>query len=135
MIPKRNLHVSVNTFIPKPHTPFQWAEKKSENYSKSVRNLLRKKLPDIKFSRKSPAQETIQSLISNGNETTGLAVLDYVRQDISLKDALRKRGISPSEVLSEKPLNHEFPWDCFSLPSEKEHLLKIWRKIKNIGKD
>ena len=124
-----NLQVSVNNFIPKPHTPFQWAGTKPENYSKAVRKKLRENFPSLKFSRKSPALETIQSLISNGNETTGEALSDHVRSGISLKDALRRRGEIPENILGLKPDNFSFPWDFLSSDSEKGDLLKIWHNL------
>lgn len=130
IVSTENLQISVNTFIPKPHTPFQWAETKPENYSKAVRKKLRKNLPSIKFSRKSPAQETIQSLISNGNEKTGEALLDYVHTGISLKDALRKRGEIPAKILGRKSDDCSFPWDFLSSEYEKEYLLKIWQDLR-----
>ena len=88
------MELSINAFIPKFHTPFAEAGMASEPYLKRVRRYLRSELPGMKFSHRSVALETAQAIISQGDENVGLALLDSVQSGISLKNALKRRGIN-----------------------------------------
>ena len=89
--PRQSIGVSVNAFVPKAGTPFSEADFAGEAYIKKTRSDLRKMLIGYNFSRKSASLESAQAILSMGDETAGLAVLDSVRQGISLKDALKNR--------------------------------------------
>jgi radical SAM superfamily enzyme YgiQ (UPF0313 family) len=131
LAPEVKIEISANAFIPKPHTPFQWAATPSENYLKKARSVLRKGLPRIKFTPRSAQQEILQALISNGDERVGLALLDSIRQNVSLKQALKQRGTSYLNFLNEKSPDYAFPWDSFQAVKTKEVLLSQWQKVKS----
>jgi len=46
--PKVEISVSFSTFIPKPHTPFQWEKMENEEYIVSTQKVLSEKLREIK---------------------------------------------------------------------------------------
>ncbi|MBC8277961.1 MAG: radical SAM protein [FCB group bacterium] len=89
--PRQNMDVSVNAFVPKAGTPFAEADFAGESYLKKTRTKLRKMLKGYNFSRRSASLESAQAVLSQGDETAGLAVLDSVRMGMSLKDALKNR--------------------------------------------
>ena len=124
----KRVEISLNAFIPKPHTPFQWAGAASESYNRETRALLMKRLRGVKFSPKSPYQETLQALISRGDENVGLALLDYIRDGVSLKQAIGDHGNDAKAILSEKAPDAPLPWDCFTTIEDKERLLSSWKR-------
>jgi radical SAM superfamily enzyme YgiQ (UPF0313 family) len=71
-IKKRNLSISVNNFIPKPHTPFQWSRisniKDIRGKIKYLNNELKKQL-GIKTSFSDPKWARIQIILSRGDKT------------------------------------------------------------------
>ena len=89
--PRKSIDISVNAFIPKPGTPFSEAEYAGETYIRKSRENLRKSLKGFNFSRRSAALETAQAILSKGDENAGLAVLNSIKEGISLKDALKRR--------------------------------------------
>ncbi|NQS98307.1 MAG: radical SAM protein [candidate division Zixibacteria bacterium] len=100
--PDVSLELSINAFIPKFHTPFAEAGMASESYLKKVRRYLRNELPGMKFSPRSAALETAQAIISQGDENVGLALLDSAQSGISLKNALKRRGIDWKTIVSSR---------------------------------
>ncbi|MDD3754799.1 MAG: radical SAM protein, partial [Methanobacterium sp.] len=61
-----SLRISVNPFIPKPHTPFQWAEFDLEDV-KVKTNYLKKNLKNWRFKVENPNKSLIQYILSMGN--------------------------------------------------------------------
>jgi radical SAM superfamily enzyme YgiQ (UPF0313 family) len=100
IISMNNMEISINAFIPKKGTPFEKVGFAEEKYLKKVRDYLRKSLPQVKFSPRSLAMETIQAIISMGGEKVGLALLEAVKMKISLKEALKRQGIDWKEMIS-----------------------------------
>ena len=66
---KARLHVSINTFIPKPHTPFQWERQLSRAESQErlhlVKNLLKHKDIEIKWNPSD--QSWLEGILARGD--------------------------------------------------------------------
>jgi len=64
-----NINVSVATFIPKPHTPFQWESQLSLVESKEKINWLRNqlKLPGVRFKWQKPEVSFLEGIWSRGD--------------------------------------------------------------------
>ena len=69
---KMNLHVNIGTFIPKPHTAFQWAKQlniiDAREKLKSIKNSLIRSIPSIKVSYHEPLISYLEGLYSRGDE-------------------------------------------------------------------
>lgn len=67
---KMNFNVAVATFVPKPHTPFQWARQLDEH--EALERLMRVKREmkrlGIKFGYQAPFQSFLEGMISRGDE-------------------------------------------------------------------
>jgi radical SAM family uncharacterized protein/radical SAM-linked protein len=75
--PRRRLHVSVSTFVPKPHTPFQWEaqlglEKIQQNLA-FFKQHLRKK--GLHFKWHTPWQSVLEGVFSRGDRRLAEVVL------------------------------------------------------------
>ncbi|MBN1355152.1 TIGR03960 family B12-binding radical SAM protein [bacterium] len=75
---KAELNISLSTFIPKAHTPFQWAGQALEPDLNRRLRFLRKKLnlPGIKLSFQDIRTSRLEALISRGDRRIGEVILN-----------------------------------------------------------
>jgi radical SAM family uncharacterized protein/radical SAM-linked protein len=66
---KKQVNVSVGTFVPKPHTPFQWEKQLSLDESNEKLKYLRDKLPrkGINFKYHNPGMSYLEGVFSRGD--------------------------------------------------------------------
>ena len=72
------INVNVGTFVPKPHTPFQWSPQLGEDEALEAINILRSGLrpfKNIKLSYHSPFNSQIEGIIARGDERVGELIL------------------------------------------------------------
>ncbi len=112
---RRQIILSVNPFVPKAHTPFQWAPMDSE---KSLREKLKiisdgvRSLKGIKFEKKSVKEAILQGVLSQGDRKVGMGLYYHIKENLPLAQAFKKAGVD-TEFLAfkEKPKKHFFPWE------------------------
>jgi radical SAM superfamily enzyme YgiQ (UPF0313 family) len=70
------LHVNLSTFIPKPHTPFQWCAQLAEDKARERIGTLRSRLPrqQFKISFHDPFQSFLEGLIARGDGRVGTLI-------------------------------------------------------------
>lgn len=130
---KRNktLSISINAFIPKPWTPFQWApmEKAAEILRK--RKYLAsnfKKMAGVGFSQKSGKEEVLQGIISLGDEKVGLAMYNKIKNNLDWKTVWQQADFSIEKLLySERMYTDLLPWDFIDTGIDKLLLWKTWK--------
>jgi radical SAM family uncharacterized protein len=73
---KPMIRVSVSTFVPKPHTPFQWAARLDEQALHPRLEILRQGLniKGVKFSWHDPRIGLLEAALSRGDRRTGKAI-------------------------------------------------------------
>ena len=122
----REIRISLNAFIPKPFTPFQWAPMLPEKIIKKRRNALYQQLAKIKgvhVVRKSAREEVMQALIANGSCELGRRII--TDSDWNYKKA-------PVEhLLVEKTKDEFFPWEYINCGISKEKMWNGWLRSKN----
>ena len=74
--------VSLSTFVPKPHTPFQWAVQLSVEEVESRQNYLRKKMQNRHLAVKwhDARMSMLEGLLSRGDEKIGDLILSAHRR-------------------------------------------------------
>ena len=113
----RSIHLSINPFIPKPHTPFQWKKPPSVSYVRSCLKLIREELKgDRRFiiSMLDPRHAQIQALLSLGDREVGRAIEFVARRGGGLgswRRAFKECGISLERYIGEKDPKEPMPWD------------------------
>lgn len=132
-------NVNVGTFIPKPHTPYQWERQLSMEESKTKLDHVYKNLPRGKFkvSTHKPFSSYLEAVISRGDERVGELILDAYRQgcrldaweDWARPDIWEQVLASANwnveqETIRERPLDEKLPWDGVSLGPTKTFLKK-----------
>jgi len=72
------INVNVGTFVPKPHTPFQWAAQLTEEEALEAISYLRsefRRFKNLKLSYHSPFISLLEGIISRGDERVGELIL------------------------------------------------------------
>ena len=124
----RQIVLSINPFVPKAHTPFQWAPMDSE---KSLREKLRiisdgvRGLKGVKFEKKSIKEAILQGVLSQGNRKVGMGLYYHIKENLPLAQAFKKAGVD-TEFLAfkEKPEDYFFPWEIIESGFSRESLLR-----------
>lgn len=135
------LNVSVATFIPKPHTPFQWATQLPLEESRDRIEWLRAKLrlPGVTFKWQNPEVSFLEGLWARGDRRlSGLLVKAYEngcrfdgwsdRFNFDLWQ--RSIGASQADVdfytRRPKDIKEPLPWDHIDIRVEKKFLSDEW---------
>ncbi|MBE9546528.1 MAG: TIGR03960 family B12-binding radical SAM protein, partial [Proteobacteria bacterium] len=139
---QRQVTVSMSTFIPKPHTPFQWRRQitldetleRQEFFKKNIRNRnLNIKWHDGRMS-------LLEGIFSRGDERLG-ALLDNafrlgcrfdgwgdrLRFDL-WEEAIRETGVRIEDYLREREITEELPWDRIDSGISRDFLAGESRK-------
>jgi radical SAM superfamily enzyme YgiQ (UPF0313 family) len=105
---------SVNPFIPKPGTPFQWhAMEKPNVLAKKMQYLKRAfaKMANVEANFKSPRQEKLQALLSVGDQSIAPVLLRLARGEANLGVILKDAGLDlDAMIYAERPLDEPLPW-------------------------
>jgi len=126
------LSLSVNPFVPKPWTPFQWAPLATKDALEAKRRLLQQALRpkgiDVDFF--SPREASLQALFSRGDRRCAdLLELAHVETGGDLRAALRRWPHDPDFfVHREVGLDEELPWDFLDHGLTKKFLAREYRR-------
>ena len=119
------LNVSISSFIPKAHTPFQWERQEGLEESRrrlhEVKDRLRGKNIQAKWN--SAAQTWLEGVFSRGDRRLAPVLLhahrlgcrlDAWSEELRLetwRQAFREAGVDPDFYLRERSLEEALPWD------------------------
>lgn len=122
--------LSVNPFIPKPMTPFQWAGMAPIPELKRTIQYLRKqvnRMPNMKIQVESVRSAQLQAVLARGDRRIA-AILPRLSQGENLNTACRGEGIDPSFYAQRQRAQLEvLPWDVISAGVDKQYL---WREYQ-----
>lgn len=137
------VNVSIASFIPKPHTPFQWSRQNTVAELREKQDLLRGLLQrhrQVKASFHSPEQAVVEALLARGGrEWADLleaayragALFESWNDNFDLGlwlDVTSERGLDLlAEAQREWPLDGPLPWDHISCGVEKAFLISELR--------
>jgi radical SAM superfamily enzyme YgiQ (UPF0313 family) len=128
----RRLRLSMNAFVPKPFTEFQWAamhpEKELNRKRKRIASALKHE-PRVVLVPKSSREETLQGILSLGDQRTGTAFYHSIRNRTGFRQAFMKSGIDLNRLLyRERHVNESMPWDFIHYDIPKERLWKCYQR-------
>ena len=131
--PGRQLTLSINAFIPKPFTPFQWCGVADEKYLKDNRHYIEHRLKSIgmiHLTQRSIKIEVIQAMLSLGNS----AIADVLETSTRSNNlTFLYESHEGRTVINEKRIDEPLPWDIIDYPIAKEVLIKQY--MKALGSD
>jgi radical SAM-linked protein len=130
------LNVSLSSFIPKPHTPFQWEAQDGLVASRTRLHDLKDRLRPQNLQAKwnSPAQSWLEGIFSRGDRRLAPVLLNAHRLGCRLDawseqlryetwlQAFREAGVAPDFYLRERDPDEVLPWDHLDSGVSREFL-------------
>jgi len=130
----RRVRLSVNAFVPKPFTEFQWAPMLPEQELNRKRKRIAeafKKEPRVVQVPKSGREEILQGILSLGDERIGMGFLRSIREGMGFQQAIAGSGVDLNQLLfKEKNIEDSMPWDFIHGGVSKDRLWNRYRKGK-----
>lgn len=125
--------LSISSFVPKPHTPFQWLPMEREKNLKDKLKFIKKSLAkegNIKVLGESPRQAFIQGLLSRGDRRMGKLLLEVYKLNGNWKKGIKATGISPDFYLyRQKSIDEILPWQFLQSQKLKTYLHRLYKII------
>jgi radical SAM superfamily enzyme YgiQ (UPF0313 family) len=126
------ISLSVNPFVPKPWTPFQWVPMHGESCLKKKRTLLEKELRPLGISVDffTPREAYLQTLMSRGDRRAAdLLEIAHRETEGDLRRALARWPHDPDYfVLREIGVEERLPWDFIDQGLDKGFLAREMRR-------
>jgi radical SAM family uncharacterized protein len=141
---KLNIKVSFSTFIPKPHTPLQWAQFISpEMIQEKIRFLTRRlKMRNVSISWDSPEVSLIQAVLARGDEKLSSVIKEVYEKDgvfqewtevflfARWQEAFSNHDVDYNFYLQAKSPDEKLPWDFIDIGVSKEFLQAEYQKAQ-----
>lgn len=136
----RQIKLSINCFVPKPFTPFQWFPMDTVKSLKDKQKRLKKafgKEGGIKVSFDLPKWAYLQALLSLGDRRVGSVLLLSHTHEEDWQKAFTHSEINPDFFVHRpKGLDENLPWDFIDHGIYKEHLVKEYKlALKGVESD
>ena len=122
--------LSINPFIPKPFTPFQWAPMEKAGVLKQRVDIIHeglKKTANVKINVESLRKAKIHALLSLGDQKAA-DILEYAAVKGWSAAMKENKVYCDAVVYQEKPLDSPLPWDFLDNRIKKEFLVKEFKK-------
>ncbi len=118
--------LSVNSFVPKPFTPFQWEPMEAvESLNKKQRFLEKavRKIGNMNIIHDLPKWEYIQALLSRGDRRVGALLRKAHEKGGDWKAAARELQVDMDfYVTRRRPFEEILPWDFIDIGVRKDYL-------------
>jgi radical SAM family uncharacterized protein len=133
------VHISLSSFIPKPHTPFQWLGMEEESSLAEKQRFVRSELArlrSVEIKDHPVATSILEAVFSRGDRKLSRVLLRAWskgarfeswggRLDGGLwQEAFAKEGIDPGEYLKPVDRRAVLPWDHIDIGIRRAHLLR-----------
>ncbi len=137
------VNISINTLIPKPHTPFQWLAMESIEGIKEKQDYLKKKIRNrrLKVNMRSFQMTFLEGVLARGDRRLSKVILAAFSKGAGFdawdnyfffdkwQEAFAECQIDPNFYLQEKSKDELLPWDFLDVGINKETLVKEADKI------
>ncbi len=139
---KAQVRVGVSTFVPKPHTPFQWAALNDQDTICHKQAILKeefRRARGIIYNWNEPQESLLEASLGRGDRRVGQAILrawqkgckfdawhEHFRSDL-WRQAFEEVGLDQGWYATRPRLADEvFPWDHIDAGVQKRWLLMDW---------
>ncbi len=141
---RREVTISIGTFVPKPHTPFQWAAQISVEEAWKRIECVKDGIASRKIKVKwhDPGQSFLEGVFSRGDRRllpviiraweTGAALdawSDHLKPEL-YHEAARELGVNLDAYLAAREKNMPLPWDHLHTGITRDFLLKELEKAE-----
>jgi radical SAM superfamily enzyme YgiQ (UPF0313 family) len=142
-----NLNINIGTFIPKPHTPFQWAAQLAPEIAKGhlvgIKRDILQAVKTAKVSFHEPWVSFIEGIVSRGSVQAADVIEQAYRNGCRLdaweehldieawKRAITTTSFDVDAILyQERNVDQELPWDNVSMRVSKKFLASEWEAAR-----
>jgi len=141
--PKARVHTGVSTFVPKPFTPFQWAEQIGREETERRQDILSAAFRgngSVKFGRHHSEETYLEGMVSRADRR-GADLLeaafrlgcrfdawDEHRDFGRWQEAMAQVGTDPAYELRERALDERLPWDHIDILIPKQWFQEDWQR-------
>ena len=137
------VNISINSLIPKPHTPFQWLAMEDAQSLKKKQDYLRekaKKYRRLKLNFHNRNMSFLEAVLSRGDRKLSRVILNAFRKGARFDawsdhfniekwlEAFKEENIEPDFYLRDKPVDEFLPWDFIDVGISKEILRDEFNK-------
>jgi len=124
--------VSLNSFVPKPVTPFQWAAmdsvKSLKEKIKQISNGL-KPIPNVRLNHDAPRLAFVQALLSRGDRRVSDLLVAVHKNGGNWPEAMKKFSVNPDfYVCREREKQEVFPWDFIDHGIDRDFLYNEYER-------
>ncbi|TDI85387.1 MAG: TIGR03960 family B12-binding radical SAM protein [Chloroflexi bacterium] len=140
---RARVNAGVSTFVPKPHTPFQWVPCDTLDQIEAKQRLLKRELrgPGLKFNWNDPLETMFEAWLSRGDRRMGQVIYHAWRRGAKFDgwgehfnyqawmEAFDYVGLDPSFYTHrERPIDETLPWDHIDAALHKRFLTEdyLW---------
>jgi len=141
--PRAHVGASVATFIPKPHTPFQWVGQETEDTLGPKQARLRQRLRKVDLSWNDPETSRLEAILARGDRRLGSALhrawqlgarFDAWREQLRLDAwtrAMVETGLDPAFYAHrQRDLDEVLPWDHIDVGVSRRFLQREWERAR-----
>jgi radical SAM family uncharacterized protein len=140
---RKNVNVSVGSFVPKSWTPFQWAEFDGVEKLREKIRFLQSRLRGVRganMKSHSPEEAEIECVLSRGDRRMGDVLLEAWKRGVRFDgwsehfrydtwhEAFEACGLSPRRYLRAYSQDEILPWDVLDASLHKKFLKIEWIK-------
>jgi radical SAM family uncharacterized protein len=140
------LNVGVSTFVPKPHTPFQWVSLEQEDQIRAKIDLLRRELKSsgVKFNWNDPKETLLEAWLSRGDRRLAQVIysawqrgakFDAWQDQLNIsawQEAFSDNGLEPAFYTHRKrPIEEILPWDHIHTGVNRHFLEQDYQRAMN----
>ena len=127
-----NITLSVNSFVPKPWTPFQYHPFAPLTVLKNALQFLRKELAreaNVRLTADQPARAYFQAVLARGDRRLGRALGDLLNGQGNWRQGLKARGLDPEFYAARQRASEElFPWEIIDHGIKSEYLWSEYQR-------
>ncbi len=139
---KKQVNVSLSTFVPKPHTPFQWHRQIGSDEVLEKQEFFRKRLRNrnLVFKWHDRRMSLLEGLLSRGDRAVAPVIAtafrkgcrfdgwsDRLRFDL-WEEAIQEQDLNINNFLRERSIDDKLPWDHVDCGLDKPFLIREYRK-------
>lgn len=136
------INLSISSFIPKPHTPFQWLAMEEERILEEKHRFIKSRLrkyPFVRFKEHSLRASRIEAVFSRGDRRLNLALWEAWNRGARFdswkdlfryhlwKEAFEDQDIDVDLYLGTHRKDETLPWDHIDTGIKKSHL---WQELE-----
>jgi radical SAM family uncharacterized protein len=132
------VNISINTLIPKPHTPFQWLRMQDLDNIKYKQDYLKSKIKNkrLKLNFHNRYMSLLEGVFSRGDRRLSEVILSAFKEGARFdawdnnfrfdlwQAVFEKTKIDPNFYVQEKSQDEILPWDFLDTGMDREYLLE-----------